>query len=935
MRAVSRFSILGPLEVTDDGHQVRLPGGRAETVLALLCVSPGQVISKDRLIDAAWNGSPPASAVTRLHVIVSDLRRVLPDGLIRTSGTGYALTAEHDQTDLGSARQLITRARAHRERDDLPSAAKCLAEALALWRGRPFDGISCTELEMEAERITHERVSAQEEYADLELRLGNHVPQLAGWVAENPLREGLRASFMRALARSGRQAEAIATYHDLREQLAEHLGVDPAPEPRDLYQAIVNGDRELLTPAPGQRRTVPAQLPADTGDFTGRAAQLRTLRDALSPRDGGRIAVGVAAVSGAGGVGKSTLALHAAHLAANDFPDGQLYVNLAGTSGDPAAPGDVLGRLLRDLGIPAADVPADESEREGRYRSLLAGRRILLVLDDAHNAAQVRPLLPGSAGCAVLVTSRTRLNGLVGAHHHDLDVMSETEERELFDRIAGAARAAREPAATMGILRACGGLPLAIRIAAIKIAARPGWSIAATAARLAAEHDRLAELHVGDLAVRASFELGYDSIDPAARRAFRLLGVAGLSECRTGAAAALLDTSIAEAGQVLEILTDAHLLQAPEPDTYRMHDLLRLFSVELGQSQLSEAEREQALDRLLTWYASALHTAATILAAGRPMPPGTKIAPARAEIPVIASHSAALAWCQRDYGTLVWAIKTAAEHQRHDLAVTLACSLWMYTSLMGEWDSFVISQQTGLNSARLLDDKPQEAWLLNGLGAALRRAGHYEQAFENFEESLRIRRRLGDAMGEAACHNNLANVRFDQGRYAEAVDHYTAAAAIAEATGSHSHLAGILLNAANTYREMGAYEDALDAYARSLEAASVVGDRHRHTDARTGMAETFRRLGRVAEAVEQFQHALAIHRELGASHRELLTTLDLLAQACSSLGRTEEAHQHWLEAARLAEDADDPRAAEFRGALAATRRRLAAAKQSMPSARAG
>lgn len=496
------FRILGPLEVADEaGTLVRLPAGRARIALALLCVNAGQVVSRDRLIDEAWNGAPPATAVTQVQGFISALRRQLGAGTILTRGDGYLLAP--CSIDLTKMRTLVREARAMREAGSLAHAAALLRDALALWRGRPFEGIGCVSLEASADLIDQERAGALEEYAEIELALGgttgSSVPaltsvssaslaeQLAGWAAEYPLREGLRGLLIQALLLTGRQAEAIAAYHELRERLADQLGIDPGPALQDLYARILGGDRSLMTVSvPDAPPPVPAQMPAGVPDFTGRTEQVRQLRAALSRQK--PAAVVVSALSGTGGVGKTTLAVHVAHLISDSFPGGQLFVNLAGTSAEPAAPGDVLARLLRDLGLPAAEVPAGLDECSARYRSMLAGRHVLLVLDDARDAVQVRPLLPGSPTCAVLVTSREALTDLAGAVHVGLSVLEPGEGEELFVKIVGSARAEAEPDAVADVVRMCAGVPLAIRIAAAKLVASPEWSIAEVASRIAAEH---------------------------------------------------------------------------------------------------------------------------------------------------------------------------------------------------------------------------------------------------------------------------------------------------------------------------------------------------------------------------------------------------------------------------------------------------------------
>ena len=573
---------------------------------------------------------------------------------------------------------------------------------------------------------------------------------------------------------------------------------------------------------------------------------MQQLCSALSPA-APPVTMVISGISGTGGVGKSALAVHVAHQVADVFGDGQLYVNLAGTSGDPLPPGTVLARLLRDLGFPEDKVPSDESERATCYRSLLSGRNVLLVLDDARDAAQVRPLLPGTAGCAVLVTSRSGLADLEGARLASLDVMPAAEAHKLLRTIAGSSRVDAEPRAADRLLQACAGLPLAIRIAGAKLAARPGWSIEAFAVRLATEHRRLAELRVGDLAVRASFQLSYDTLDTEFARMFRMLGIAGTNVFGAGQTGALCGVDSDRAEELLDGLTDVHMLQSPAPGIYRLHDLLRLFANEIAETSVPRDDRDAAIGRLLTWYALALHDAAQSLAQGRSMPPEAEPLPewTGAEIPAFVTHKAALEWCQAEYTALVWAIEQAARRERPALAVNMACWLWMYATRTLVPDGHVMTQEVGLECARALGAEPAQAWLLNGMGSALARRGEYERAADSYAESLELRRRIGDESGCAASLNNIGNVRHNQGRYAEAVEHYQAAITIAEVAGLQNHVATILVNAANSYREMAAYALARDAYGRALEINRAAGQMHGVASCLGGLGETLRRTGRL------------------------------------------------------------------------------------------
>ena len=904
--------VLGTIEVAGaDGGLLRTPAGRARTVLALLSVNHGQVVSSDRLIDEAWNGEPPNTAVTQMHGFISALRRALGPAAILTRGHGYVLGA--CETDLKRMRALIQRGKSLRDDEgSLEAAAGCLRGALALWRGRPFGGTDCAWLESTADLIEEERASALEEYAETELALGNAATlakPLAEWVAEHPLRERLRASLIQTLLLTGRQAEAIAIYHDLRQLLADELGVDPGPALQDLYARILNGDPLLVT-SDSVATPAPQQIPAAVEDFTGRATQVRELRAALT--HGTRAAVVVSAVSGTGGIGKSALAVHVAHLAHAEFPDGRLFVNLAGTSGIPASPGDVLARLLRDLGVAARDVPAGLEERSARYRSMLASRRVLVVLDDALNAAQVRPLLPGSPTCAVLVTSRATLPDLAGAVHFGLSAMQLDEGRELFTKIVGASRANAEPDAVAEILRACAGLPLAIRIAAAKLAVRPGWPITEVAGRLATEHRRLAELTAGDLGVRATFWLSFDGLTRDVAHGFRLLGLMPAGTFGLPAAAALLGLPSATAEQVLDVLTDAHMLEAPAPGTYRLHDLLRLFAAELAAAALAPDDRAAATGRLVRWYAAALRAVAGTLAQGRPLPPGRDVL--ADGVPAFGSHNDALDWCDHEHERLAWAIRSAAGAGAHETAARIAALLSIYADRSGNVGWTEASYLIGLESARELGDKPVQAWLLMALGTLLSsRLEREEEGIEFLKLGMSVSECIGDKLATARVHNSLGTAHHNLERFQAALEHFELAETIFDSLGLAHMRAMALSNAGTACRSMTAYDGALDRYGRALEIRVRIGDRHGEGVSRTSLGIAYRLMGRLDESLEQHRLAVAIQRELGSSHWWLLSALDELGQTLAALGRLNEAREPWAEAAFLAENVGDTRAAEFQG----------------------
>ena len=461
-------------------------------------------------------------------------------------------------------------------------------------------------------------------------------------------------------------------------------------------------------------------------------------------------AVPIAVVSGAGGLGKTTLAVHAAHQVRAKFPDGQLYVDLLGASAQPAEPGEVLARFLRDLGIEGEKVPAREDERAALYRTTLVGRRVLILLDNARDAAQVRPLLPGSSSCAVLVTARNRTSDLASTRFVDLNVLEDTEALVLFSRVVGDDRAAAEPDATAEVLVACAGLPLAIRICAARLAARRQWRIATLAGRLRSEHRRLDELSIGDLAVRASFQVSYDSLRSVAHgldpgRVFRLLGLWQGSQIRLAAAAALVGAPEDDAADALETLVDANLLESPAPDWYRLHDLLRVYATERAEAEEPEAERAEAVHRLLWWYLDTTEAAANAVSPQRYQVSREAMAPGYPPL-TFTGLEEALAWYDDERANIVSATRLAVAAGLHDAAWRLPPTLFPVFSRRSNWVDCVTISRIGLESAQRAGNRAGEAWVLNQMGFALARLRDRE-AFDRLEQALAIRRELGDTGG--------------------------------------------------------------------------------------------------------------------------------------------------------------------------------------------
>ncbi|MFJ1709239.1 BTAD domain-containing putative transcriptional regulator [Kitasatospora sp. NPDC088346] len=623
-----RIELLGPVRVWRATEELGLGPAQRRAVLAQLAASQGRAVTTEELIEGLWGDTPPTRAVAAVRNHVSQLREVLEEDrtaprVLVSAGGGYVLRLPPGATDLAAFQTLVREAAHLRTVGDLAGAADRLRRALELQTGVPLAGIPGAHAERLRARFAQRRLTVVHERLDIVLALGHHarkVGELASLVEEFPLHEGFRALLMTALYRSGRQSEALEAFADACRHLDATLGVEPTRPLQNLHQRILRRDPDLATPAaPVAGREAgghprPAQLPADVPEFTGRHELVEALvRLVEAPQ---AMAPAIVAVAGLGGVGKTTLAVHVAQRVGHRFTDGQLYVNLRGARPDPMEPGAVLARFLRSLGVAESALPEQVDERAAMYRSLLAERRVLVVLDDARDLAQVRPLLPGSEHSAVLVTSRSRLLGLAPTRQVDLDVLEADEALELFSRIAGHERVGADPEAAGELLAACCHLPLAIRIVAARTAAHPDWSLAEVCRRLADRRQRLAELSTHDLAVEACFQLSYDQLSPLAARAFRLLAVPETTDLSLPSAAAALELEDWPLLDVLEGLVQAGLLESPAPDRYRYHDLLRLFAQARAEQLDPEQERSALVLRMVD------HAVATAANAYRIVRPG-------------------------------------------------------------------------------------------------------------------------------------------------------------------------------------------------------------------------------------------------------------------------------------------------------------------------
>jgi tetratricopeptide (TPR) repeat protein len=734
-------------------------------------------------------------------------------------------------------------------------------------------------------------------------------------------------------------------YEQARRAFSGELGVDPGTELRQLHADLLANDSAaaagsisagtVAAPGPpepvpagpdepgageaGFRAQVPAQLPADIADFTGRGEQVKRLCDLLAGQDGtGESgAVRIALVAGSGGLGKTSLAVHAAHRVRGRFPDGQLYVDLLGATAHPLPAADVLARFLRDLGVDGRDIPVEAEERAARYRTHLAGRKILVVLDNARDAAQVRPLLPGTASSAVLVTTRNRLPDLASTRLVDLNVLDDEEALALFTKVVGDERAAAEPEATAELLLACAGLPLAIRICAARLATRSGWTIRSMASRLRDTHRRLDELKVGDLAVRASFQVSFASlpagqdpkgVDPA--QAFRLLGLWQGPTISSAAAAALFGTQEYLAADALETLVDAHLLESKTPDRYKFHDLLAVYSSERAVADLSGPDRDAATGRLLTWYMYAADLAATAVAPHRYNMPLDRAEPGQPP-PSFSGAEEALGWYDSERANLVAATRQASSDNLHEIAWRLPAPLFGIFNTRHNWVDCIATHRIALDSARRVGNRRGEAWVLNNLGEALG-ITHDSEGIGLLEQALAIRHEIGDRRGEAQAANNLADAYRAAGRLAEALELLRRALDVNRTVGYRFGEGIALVNLGDVLLNLDRAEEAIDCLQQARCTFAEIGDADGTGYSLYWLGRCYASLGRDAEALDCLRQGLASHQAAGNRQRQAVT-LRFLGRTQARNGLAAQARESRARAAAIFDSLGDTgQAAEVR-----------------------
>ncbi|THA76810.1 BTAD domain-containing putative transcriptional regulator [Streptomyces sp. A0592] len=916
--------LLGPVEVVSGGRRIALNGAKPTAILAALVVHLGEVLSARRLVDLVWEEEPPATARALVASHVSGLRRALAgtEGAeaIRTRTPGYVAEFPPDAVDVRRFEKAFAAGRQAAVDGRAEEAVETLQAASRLWRGREaLEGLGQSFARVEAMRLMELRLEAQEFRFSAELDLDRRtdlVSELVAHVAAHPLRERPRGQLMTALFRTGRMPDALRVYDEGRRLLRTELGADPGPELRALHQALLRADTTVLgapaarraalagkgqVPAPAAAparsgedvpatrradrphgaagRPVPTQLPPDAADFIGRTEQTAWVTSLLEEvRNPLRTAPRIGVISGRSGTGKTALAVHVGHRTAALFPDGQLFVDLRASDSEPVRTADALARLLRALGVDPETPARDEEDLLGLYRTHIARRRVLLVLDNAVSEALLRPLLPPGGGSAVLITARRRLVALEGAAHLDLGVPSEAEALDLLARVAGPARPALDPDRAAEIVALCGRLPLAVRIAGARLAARPHWTPARLVSRLRDERRRLDELQAGDLEVRASLGMGYADLAEQEQRALRRLALMDLPDFAAWVAGQLLDVNEDDAEDAVEQLVDCHFVEVVGTDEtgttrYRIHDLAREYARERCLADEAPEERETAVRRLVDrWLAMARVAAAHGPGgASRLLPVTAADGPAQA-----ADRSAGVppteasahltdepaAWFAAEQPCLLAAVIHCADHGMFDAARELAATLMAASAaLYNQFDAWSRSHDVALAAVRRGGDVEGEAWLLIGLGQLRLEQDRFDEAYAFFALALGLFEERSVRAGCAGARAGMGAARREQARFDEALPLLTSALEQYREPEDIASMAHVLYGIGSVHREQGRDDEAWEAISRARRLYVTARDRHGEALALRSLGLCHRARGDLARAEDLLRQSLAIFEE--------------------------------------------------------------------------
>ncbi|MCG5471668.1 tetratricopeptide repeat protein [Micromonospora sp. LAH09] len=932
-----RYRLLGPVEVRSPaGERLALGTPMQVRLLAILMAQPGAGWSIDKLVDELWQGRPPKTAAGNVKTYVWALRRALrspgvPDPAILAEVTGYRLVLDPHTTDSLAFDDLTQRGYHALRQGRWSAALEAFEAALALWRGEPFAGLpgSGVLLSVRA-RLQDQRASLLEEVTDLQLRSGAHhelIEPLRAQVDGDPLRERPWGQLMVALARAGRRTDALATYRKLRRLLADEVGVEPGPDLQHLHIRILRADRELLTLARSPRKTtprvVPRQLPAPPAMFTGRVGELARLTTLLLGDDG---PAGTVVLTGTGGVGKTWLALRWAHDNRHHFPDGQLHVDLSGFGVAPheASPSAVVVRsLLPALGVKPLEIPADPAAQFALYRSLTADRRLLVLLDNARDAEQVRPLLPGSSRCGVIVTSRHTLPGLVaaeGAQPLALDLPSTAEARQLLARRLGVQRTAAQPAAVDELISRTARLPLALSVVAARAAARPMFPLQSIADDLAASRGGLAALATDDAAtdLRTVLSWSYRLLSPDAARLFRQISLLPGPDVSAAAATSLAGAAPHLVRPALDELTRANLLAEQSPDRFRCHDLLRAYGQELSDAHDSAADRSAARTRVLDHYLRIARDAARLVDAGR-LPVDPLPLPAEESPPAFTDHQSALAWFATEQRVLLATVDDAVAHRFDAHAGQLAQALTPLLSRLSQWHDLAAAQASAVTVARRGDDPGAEALAHRDLALAQIQLSRHGAARDHLRQAMARYDQIGDRPGQASTHLHLAWLHDIEDDPRGSLPHAAAALALSSGTGDRRGEAAAL-------NALGWCHARLDEHARAIAYCEQALALHQEVEDLLGTAHTWDSLGFAYQGLGVHETAAACYRRALLLYADLrdqcgrAETLIRLGDTHQAEGDLETSTDLWRQALVLLDEIGHPQAVELSERLAAVYR---------------
>ncbi len=919
------FRVLGPVQVEISGRLVSFSRRQQIDLLAYLLLHVDRVVAVEQIIDAMWGEAVPRTAQSQITNMVSQLRAALvcngqPLASLQRQPAGYRIRLHLGGIDLGTFTSLAAQAR---QAQAPAEAVRLRRAALELWRGD--DALAGVRASFAATARTHlaeQRNALREELFDAELSVGNHggiVAELTDVVAANPSRERLVAQLMTSLYRDGRAADALAVFRRARATLVDDYGLEPSAALRDLERMILTGDgRE---PADrGERQpivvrneiaalAVPAQLPMDVRGFVGRRAELAALDSAIAGIAEPGTAV-VCVLMGTAGVGKTTTAIHWAHRVSDRFPDGQLYLNLRGF--DPHGPmttAEAIRTLLDTFSVPPEKIPVGLDAQAALYRSLIVGRRLLVVLDNAVDSEQVTPLLPATSGSAAIITSRNHLTGLIttwGACPVTLEVLEEAEARQLFVARLGLRRVSAEEEAVERIVRQCARLPLALSLAAARAATRPGFTLKSLCLELAEARGGVTALVTDSSMVDVSsvFSWSYRRLTPAAATLFRLLGLHPGPDIGVAAAASLAGRDRQWATARLQELAHAHLIREHEPGRFTMHDLLRAYATARSETDDSETDRIAAIERILDHYLHSAYAAALVIYPHRaalalpPAPPGV--------IPLgFADRDSAQAWFATEHPVLLAAVERAANTGLSRHAWQLASALSTFLSRRGHGHDWVSVQRLAVDVTSRLDDRPGEAHARCGLGQAYNLLGDCEQAHLNFRRSLDLFQQFGDSIGQANIHLLIDTVYEKQADYPHALSHAEAALQLYRRAG---HLAGEARSSNSAgwfYARLGRYDEAVAHCERAVALHREVGDRQGIAQALDSLGFVRHQLGQYSQAAADYQLALAELQAVGSLYHQTIPLLHL-GETLTAAGQAGPARRAWLQALDILERLEHP-----------------------------